>query len=136
MQEAHWRSSTSGRKIGDLITADHKVLNEEGDSRNNHRYAVVVLDIATQWIHSYPCKQQLPMRRRGVYESFSSCRKSQKSWILTIHWNLANLVKIYHGIIVPHRSETNGIADRAVRRVKEGTSAVLLQSGLYEKVVG
>ena len=33
----------------------------------------------------------------------------------------------------PHRSETNGIAGRAVRRVKEGTSAVLLQSGLDEK---
>ena len=32
----------------------------------------------------------------------------------------------------PHRSETNGIAERAVRRVKEGTSAVLLQSSLNE----
>ena len=32
----------------------------------------------------------------------------------------------------PHRSETKGIAERAVRRVKEGTSAVLLQSGLNE----
>ena len=32
----------------------------------------------------------------------------------------------------PHRSETNGIAERAVRRVKEGTSAVLLQSDLNE----
>ena len=32
----------------------------------------------------------------------------------------------------PHRSETDGIAERAVRRVKEGTSAVLLQSGLNE----
>ena len=30
----------------------------------------------------------------------------------------------------PHRSETHGIAERPVRRVKEGTSAVLLQSGL------
>ena len=33
----------------------------------------------------------------------------------------------------PHRSETIGIAERAVRRVKEGTLAVLLQSGLDEK---
>ena len=28
-------------KFGDLTTADHKVLNEEGESRNNHRYAVM-----------------------------------------------------------------------------------------------
>ena len=35
-----------------------------------------------------------------------------------------------HCTSTPHRSETNAIAERAVRRVKEGTSAVLLQSGL------
>ena len=33
----------------------------------------------------------------------------------------------------PHRSETNGIAERAVRKIKEGTFAVLLRSGLDEK---
>ena len=37
-----------------------------------------------------------------------------------------------HCTSTPHRSETNWIAERAVRRVKEGTSAVLLQSGLNE----
>ena len=35
-----------------------------------------------------------------------------------------------HCTSTPHRSETNGIAGRAVRRMKEGTSAVLSQSGL------
>ena len=35
-----------------------------------------------------------------------------------------------HCTSTPHRSERSGIAERAVRRVKEGTSAVLLQSGL------
>ena len=38
-----------------------------------------------------------------------------------------------HCTSTPHRSETNGIAERTVRRVKEGTSAVLLQSGLNVK---
>ena len=37
-----------------------------------------------------------------------------------------------HCTSTPNRSETNGIAERAVRRVKEGTSAVLLQSSLNE----
>ena len=37
-----------------------------------------------------------------------------------------------HCTSTPHRSETDGIAERAVRRVKEGTSAVMLQSGLDE----
>ena len=46
-------------------------------------------------------------------------------------------MKIFPGIIVrQHRSETNGVAERAVRRVKKkkkkGTSAVLLHSGLNE----
>ena len=35
-----------------------------------------------------------------------------------------------HCTSTPHRLETNGIAERAVRWVKEGTSVVLLQSGL------
>ena len=35
-----------------------------------------------------------------------------------------------HCTSTPHRSETNGIAERALCRVKEGTSAVLLQSSL------
>ena len=39
-----------------------------------------------------------------------------------LSWNLCTST--------PHRSETNGIAERAVRRVKEGTSEVLLQPGL------
>ena len=40
---------------GDLITANHMVL-EEGATRNNHRNAVVVQEMATQWIQSHPCK--------------------------------------------------------------------------------
>ena len=39
--------------FNDLITADHKVLNEGRESQNNHQYAVVVQVLATQW---NPCQ--------------------------------------------------------------------------------
>ena len=54
-------------KFGDLITANHKVLNEDGESRNNHRYAVVVQDLTTQWLQSYLCKTKLFRRRKRKF---------------------------------------------------------------------
>ena len=81
-------------------------------------------------------KHRLHRRRNRVYESSSSRHKKTK--VIYTHnalefeksredlsWN--------HRTSTPLRSETNGIAERAVRRVKEGTLIVLLQSGLDEK---
>ena len=56
VQKTYWQSRTKCRKNVGLITADQKVLSEGCESRNNHRYAVVVQDLATQWTESYPCK--------------------------------------------------------------------------------
>ena len=121
--------------FGDLITADHKVLSDNCESRNNHRYAVVVQDLATQWIQAYPCKDKSSKETQRSLQKFLEPERKPKV-IYTdnslefgkacedLSWN--------HCTSTPHRSETNGIAERAVRRVKEGTSAVLLQSGLNE----
>ena len=46
---------TRAEKFGDLITADHKAVSDNCEFRNNHRYAVVVQDLTTQWIQAYPC---------------------------------------------------------------------------------
>ena len=43
-------SVLQAQNFGDLKTADHKVPSEGCESRNNHRYAVVVQDLATQWL--------------------------------------------------------------------------------------
>ena len=68
------------------------------------------------------------------YESFQSRRRtSQKLFSWTIYQNLASLVKNYHGIIDQLHLIAFEFAERLVLRVKEGTSAVLLQSGLDEK---
>ena len=86
--------------FGDLITADHKVLSNNCESRNNHRYAVVVQGLATQWIQAYPCKnKKLHKKPREACKSSWSPRGNQKSFTLTIPWNSAKLVKIFPGII-------------------------------------
>ena len=114
-------------KFGDSKTTDHKVFQEGCESRDNHRYAVVVQDSVTHWIQSYPCKQRLHKWRKEVCHNSWGRHTNHKSFTLTLNWNLKNKV---HGIAAP---ETNDLAERTVRRVKESTSAVLLLSGLDER---
>ena len=92
-------------------------------------------DLATQWIQACPCKNKTSQETQRSLQKFLEPERNPKV-IYTdnslefgkdcedLSWN--------HCTSTPHRSETNGIAERAVRRVKEGTSAVLLQSGLNE----
>ena len=109
--------------FGDLITADHKVPNERCESRNDHRYAVVVQDLATQWIQAYPCKAKTSQEtQRSLQKFLEPNRKLKVSYTDNslefgkacedLSWN--------HCTSTPHRSETNGTAERAERRVKEG----------------
>ena len=56
--------------FGDLITADHKVLSEGCESRNNHRYDIVVQELATQWIQSYPCKTKTSQETQRSLQKF------------------------------------------------------------------
>ena len=119
--------------FGDLITEDHKVLSDNCESRNNHRYAVVVQDPAAEWIQAPPRTKNKtsqetqrsflePERKPKVIYTDNSLEFGKACEDLS--WN--------HSTSTPHRSGTNGIAERTVRRVKEGTSAVFFQSGLNE----
>ena len=87
--------------FGDLITADHKVLSDNCESRNNHRYAVVVQDLATQWIQAYPCKNKTSQEtQRSLQQFLEPERKSLEfgKACEDLSWN--------HCTSAPHRSET------------------------------
>ena len=89
----------------------------------------MVQDLATQWIQAYPCKSKTLQETQRSLQKFLEPEGKPKV-IYTdnslefgkacedLSWN--------HCTSTPHISETNGIAERAVRRIKEGTTAVLL----------
>ena len=96
----------------------------------------MVQDLATPWVHFDPCKTKTSQETEKSSRKFLQPSESRKSFTLTIHWNLAKSCEDLswnHRSSTPDRSETNGIAETAVRRMKEGTSTALLQSGLDEK---
>ena len=127
MTRAPWRRRSGeavprAENFGDLITAEHKVLNEDGESRNNHRYAVVVQELATPMDSilsrakqktSQDTEKSLrkflePPEKPKVIYNDNSLEFGKASENLS--WN--------HRTSTPYRSETIGIAERAVRKIK------------------
>ena len=97
-------------RFGNTITADLKVLDEGQESRLHHRCAVVVQYLATLWNQSHRCKTKSAQETQRSLRTFSRPLEFIEACEELI-WN--------HERSTPHRSETNGIAERAVRRVKE-----------------
>ena len=64
--------------FGDLKTADHKVLSDNCESRNNHRFAIVVQDLATQWIQAYPCKTRTSQETQRSLQKFLEPNRKRK----------------------------------------------------------
>ena len=95
----------------------------------------MVQDLATQWIQSYQCKTKTSQEtEKSLRKSLSSRLKSRKSFTLAIRWNLANLVKTHHGIIVHRHSIDPRRMDLLRERYAEYKKGrLLLQSGLDEK---
>ena len=118
--------------FGDLITADHKVLSDNCESRNNHRYAVVVQDLSTQWIQSYLCKTKNSPETQRSLQKFLEPERKPKVIYTDNSLEFGKVCEDFswnHCTSTPHRSELNGI-ERALHRVKIGLcSIVAIRSG-------
>ena len=120
----------------DSITADHKILNEEDESRSLDRVALIVMDRFTKWMQSYPAPtKEAKEVVRDLQRFVGPQAKPQHVYTDNAQEFIAALQELNwpHDTSTPHRSETNGVIERSVRVVKEGTSCALLQSGLLEK---
>ena len=95
--------------FGDLITADHKILSDGSESRNKHRYAVVVQDLATEWLQSYPCKTKTSQEtQKNLMKFLEPTRKPKVIYTdnsLEFGKSGEELSR-NHSTSTPHRSET------------------------------
>ena len=107
--------------FGDLRTANHKVLSDNCESRNNHRYAIVEQDLATQWVQAYSCKNKTSQETQRSLQKFLEPERKPKV-IYTdnslefgkacedLSWN--------HCMSTPHRSNTYGVAEKSSAQSK------------------
>ena len=118
-----------------MITAAQRALNEEQESRLLHRCRGRArhgdeldpkLSMANQISSRSTEKSQniLTSRRKPNIHLYGQLSREFMKACEELNWN--------HERSTPQRSETHGIAERAVRRVKAGTSPVQVQSGRQE----
>ena len=98
--------------------------------------ACVIQDAFTEGLQAHPCKT------KGAADTFRSFQKFLGPHIKAPHVYLDNSkdvakasdeMCVCHDTCTPYILASNGIAERAVRRVKEGTSASLVQCGLSDR---
>ena len=128
------------KAFADRISLDHTCLNEDDGTFNqlgeSQKFALIIQDAFTKWLEAHPSptksasKIVLQVQRflgPGVKASHAYSDNSKE--IIKAMEDMG----IVHDTSTPNRSETNGVIERAIRRVKEGTSACLVQSGLNEE---
>ena len=118
------------------MTAYHKVLDAERDSRLQHKYAVGSggLGDATD---SHPCcKTNSAQENAEKFQTILTARrKTQDPLVRTFLWHLLKPAKSSIGIMRDlHVTDTKQMVlwNETVRPVKEGASSELVESGLQE----
>lgn len=141
---AHCRSKTHGepdglpepKAFGDGITADHGIINEHDESRTHDKNVCIIQDRATHWIQGYPAKTKNADDARIAFEKILGPELRAKHVYTDNSKEFERALKdlkLPHDTSTPYRPQTNGVAERAVRRVKEGTIVQILQSGFNEE---
>ena len=82
----------------------------------------MVQDLATQWIQYYPCKTKTSQEAERSSQKFLEPITKPKFIFTDNSWFFGKAgedLSWHHCMSTPHRSKTNGIAERAVRRIQK-----------------
>ena len=97
---------------------------------------MIVLDRYTRWLQSFASAKKDAKETAMALERFVGPQCKPQHVYTDNSGELLKAVKRLgwpHDTSTPHRPQTNGVVERAVRVVKEGTACALVQSGLSDK---
>mgnify|MGYP001402740188 CR=1 FL=1 len=131
-------------KFADRITLDHQILNKQEDDGelllpwspdSKPKVSLIIQDAYSKFLGSYPS------HAKAHKEIIMAVKRFLGPGTPALHAYSDNSneiiaameeMGILHDTSTPYCPESNGVIERAGRRVKEGTSACLVQSGLNE----
>ena len=131
--QARQITKTAPLKRADGISPPTTRRTCDSGPRHDQRNALIAQDGCSYWLQRYPSK------RKDAAATASCLRrclrsKSQEEFALTFQVNSSKRVRTCNGhdTNTCHRSETHGIAERVVRRVTEGATTTMVQSGFLD----
>ena len=121
-------------EFGGLVTCDHIIVGTgDRDTGAEDTAALVIMDRYTGWIECHPAPQKTKAETKLAFQRFAGPRgkidllysdgaPELEAAATELGW--------LHDTCTPDRKQTNGVAERVVRRVLEGARTALYQSGL------
>ena len=132
-RKSHRAPDKRPTKFGELVTADQIICGSDLDKGiRGETCLLVILDVATDWLECYPLKTK---HADSIYESLYKFEGKERVVMRFYSDRAPELIKAaqqmgwLHDKSVPGVHESNAIAESAVRRVLNGTRAVLEAAG-------
>ena len=129
----HGSSSVDAKAVGDHVTADHVVSNDETYGFKGEWNALVVKDVFTQFRYFYPSARQDADSCVRAFQHFTKPDDHVGIFYSDNSGEIAAAVKSMgwrHVLSQPYVRQSSGVIEREIRTILEGARANLFQSGL------
>ena len=118
--------------FADQVTADSLIMGSGEHSVRGDTTALVCFDRYTKFLYAFPDKSHNVNAIVSAFQKYFG-KAIPKHVYTDSAPELSKAIKqlqFPHDTSTPHRPQSNGVSERAVRKVKEGTRCILNQSGL------
>ncbi len=129
----YWKGKPEPTQFGDQVTADHIVAYSDNSMGvTGHQAAVVFGDRATGYFDGFPLKGKTTPDTSHALRCFAGSERIVRAWTDNSPELIATMIaeKVVHDLATQGQPQSNGRAERLVRRTMEGTKTLLLQAGL------